>query len=239
MKIKKVCDLHGEYESEQKEVLGFVFETCCPMCEQEQIEKEHLQEIAEERQTRLEEYKKMNIEPEYYGASFNNYEPETESQKQALESCIRLVSGELKKVVLLGSNGVGKTHLASATVKATRGKLLSMFEMGLFIRSAYSSGGDEFEKLDLLARLPMLAIDEMGRTKNSDAERNYLSYILDKRHTRGLPTLLISNFHLQKNCKKGNCERCFENLIDNDIVSRFKSNTAIVDIVGKDKRGNR
>lgn len=236
MKIKKRCEKHGDYESEQREVLGLCFDTPCPECakvEQERLEQEEREE--QEEQKRL-LFQKMNIEPEYYGATLENYRPENESQKKALESCKRLVNGELKKVILLGSNGVGKTHLASAVVKALQGRIYTLYEIGLIIRGAYAKGQDEYEKLDTFARLPVLAIDEMGRTKNSDAERNYLSYIIDKRHTRGLPTLMISNFHLQRSCKNGKCDRCFENLIDSDIVSRFRQKSEIVEINGTDKR---
>ena len=142
------------------------------------------------------------------------------------------------KVILLGSNGVGKTMLASIAAKELNGKIYSMYEISAMIRQSYSSLAkkSELEIVKELASVPFLAIDEFGRTKNSDTEQNWLSFILDKRHTRKLPFMLMGNTHFKRFCKLGGCSKCFENFVDNDILSRLRQDSSIVVIDADDER---
>ena len=110
-----------------------------------------------------------------------------------------------------------------------------MYEISARIRASYVSGAKETELdiVDELARLPILVIDEIGRTKGSDAETNWLSYIIDKRHVRHLPIILISNKHLNKTCEYRNtqqkgCKDCLENYISEDIMSRLSEDGYLV-----------
>jgi len=85
----------------------------------------------------------------------------------------------------------------------------------------------------------MLAIDEVGRTKGSDAELNWLSYIIDKRHTRDLPTIIISNKHVRKYCPLGGCPECLENYLSGDVMSRLTEGGVLLQFNWEDwrKRG--
>ena len=139
---------------------------------------------------------------------------------------------EGEKAAIVGSNGCGKTHLGSCAVKMLGGKVFTMYEISCQIRQAYSplAKRTELDIVGELASIPMLFIDEMGRSKGSSAELNWLSYILDKRHQRGLPFMLSTNSHLMRDCPNGkkHCERCFENFLGNDILSRLGQDSEIV-----------
>jgi DNA replication protein DnaC len=149
-----------------------------------------------------------------------------------------MVQDRAGKLVLLGSNGTGKTHLAVGIVRVLGGAIYSMYEITTRIRASYVSGAkeNELQIVDELARIPMLAIDEIGRTKGSDAETNWLSYIVDKRHARGLPLMLISNKHTRKTCPDGGCQNCLENYISEDIMSRLAEDGYLVNMIGEDYR---
>ena len=149
---------------------------------------------------------------------------------RSVQTVKRLIAGEIQQIVMTGSNGTGKTHLAIAAVKELKGKIYTMYEITTRIRQSYSPRADEteLEIVDELARLPMLAIDEVGRTKGSDAELNWLSYIIDKRHTRGLPTIIISNKHVRKHCPNGGCPDCLENYLSGDVMSRLTDNGVLL-----------
>ena len=108
------CEKHGRYEAREIEIMGRIFKSMCPACEKEQEQAEAEKQKAAELNALLEAYKKRGIEPEYINATLENYIPENESEQCAIEACRCLDSGAVKKVVLLGTNGVGKTHLASA-----------------------------------------------------------------------------------------------------------------------------
>ena len=237
--MKKVtfrCDRHGDVPCEVAVVHGTETFAYCPICEREEEKRKELEEEQRrrerERKALVDRYREMNIEPEYWGKTLDCYEPKCDSQREAKAAVARLIERSRGKVVLLGSNGCGKTHLGVCAVKDLGGRVLTMYEITTMIRQSYSALAERTE-LDIvgeLATVPMLFIDEMGRTKGSAAELNWLSYILDKRHQRDLPFMLASNSHRMKDCPNGkrHCEQCFENFLGNDIISRLMEDTEIV-----------
>lgn len=237
---KRICKKHGEYISE---VVYFedgreAWHLECPQCTAEREEKEREEEEKRETKRILSQCKESNIEPEFYFKKLEDFIPQSESQQKALEASKKLIYGDLKKVVLLGPNGVGKTMLASIVTRELCGKIYSMYEISAMIRDTYTAKAKKSE-LDIvyeLASIPFLAIDEMGRSAGSNSEMNWLSFILDKRHTRKLPFMLISNRHLMRNCKNRGCPDCFENFIGNDCLSRLYEDSAVITIDAKDNR---
>lgn len=230
------CRIHGiEYEDE---IPGTHFRRQCPECckDQEAREERRIAEI--EREAAIADLREMNIEPEYYGAELINFFALTPDLKNNVERVRQLIAGEIRELVMIGGNGTGKTHLAVAAVKALKGKIFSMYEITTRIRSTYTSRAkeDELDVVDELARTPILAIDEIGRTKGSGAELDWLSYIIDKRHVRNLPTILISNKHLKKNCPEGGCPNCFDNYIGADVMSRLAEEGLVLRFTGDDYR---
>lgn len=226
------CNKHGKYEAEcivfQN---GDVVQSECPICQKEyKLEKQKL--------AQYEKYRKQNIEPEFFDKTFDDFVPKTESQNKALLAVKKMVSEKHGKIVLIGTNGVGKTMLASIATKELGGKIYSMYEISAMIRQSYTIKAErsELEIVNELASVPFLAIDELGRTKSSETEQNWLSYILDKRHTRRLPFMLMSNGHFKKFCNLGGCPKCFENFVDNDVLSRLHEDSSIIMIDAPDNR---
>lgn len=180
--------------------------------------------------------RRMNIEPEYRDATLDNYVCRTESQAEALAAARDIVSGRILKLVLLGGNGVGKTHLASAVIRAAGGVILTAFEMGLRLRDSYNTRGGEDALLDRWTHVPCLAVDEWEKVKQTEHLAATLSYVLDKRHTRRLKTVIISNQHLRRDCPTGGCPGCFELSLNDAIISRFRQDARIVRMDGEDWR---
>ncbi len=229
------CAVHGAFEADCLVFKsGRVFHDGCPECRRQAAESER----KERDRLSSERYDILNIEPEFRGKTFSDFIPKTESQKKALDAVRRIVSERHGKVVLVGPNGVGKTLLASIAVDMLGGRLYSMYEISTMIRQSYTVKADRTE-LDIvreLAAVPFLFIDELGRTKGGESEQNWLSYILDKRHSRGLPFGLSGNVHFRKFCPDGGCPKCFESFFDNDILSRLYQDSAIIMVDGPDHR---
>jgi len=233
------CEKH-KIEYEAKQIIlpvwsrhapgGIILFPRCPECEKER-ELEIVREMIEaDEKAKKQTIAAMNIEPEFFDATLDTYQADTPEQVKAVQTVKRLIAGEIQQIVMTGSNGTGKTHLAIAAVKELKGKIYTMYEITTRIRQSYTARADEteLEIVDELARLPMLAIDEVGRTKGSDAELNWLSYIIDKRHTRGLPTIIISNKHVRKHCPNGGCPDCLENYLSGDVMSRLTDNGVLL-----------
>ena len=225
---------------------GIIIAHFCPEC----IDKEERKQKAIENQIKdkkkKEWLKAIGVKADYETATLGTYEAKTDSQKAALNACKLLKDGDIKKLILLGSNGVGKTHLASALVKLMNGRIITAYEMFALYRSCFSGQNSEIELLHKFSTYPLLVIDEFGRTKGSEAEENFLSAILDARHSDGLPTMILSNLirkrdclHYQNNkeaCKTRNCKGCLEMWLTSDLISRLREDTEVIVIEGEDYR---
>lgn len=230
------CQEHGlKYRGKPFVLFGVERAPICPLCEKKYDEQKEREEKKIQDEIKIQQFSKMNIEPMYFNKKISDYIPQNESQMKAQNAIQKLIADELKKVILLGTNGLGKTLLGSIAVQAVGGAIYSAYEIGLLVRGSYNNSS-EFETIDRLARLPLLVIDEYEKCKTSKASNDMFSYILDKRHSRSLRTILLSNYHLRKYCEKGGCDECFESVLTNDLISRFRQNGEIIEMYGEDYR---
>lgn len=238
--IKCTCQEHGDFLAKPVRFVGQNLLSSCPKCARIRLEKANKEVIDElevyNRRRTLEDYARRGIEPEFALATLDNYITENESEKQGLKAVTNLVEGNVKKVLLLGSHGTGKTHLACAAAKKLNGIRITMFELANKVRKGYRQDKTDIEVLDDLLRYPFICIDELGRTKGSEAELNWLSYLIDKAHTRGIRLLLISNRHQARNLTKDKQGEAIENFLPNDAISRLRQASKIVEITGRDRR---
>ena len=214
----------------------------CPLCVKE-AEIENQKKLDKQyREENIAHCKKCNIEPEYYNATFDDYIPQNESQEMALQAAKDLLEGKIKKLVLLGKYGTGKTMLGSILAKESDGRIYTMYEISTMIRQSYTVKAEktELEIVSELASIPgILVIDEVGRVTGSNFNNNWQSYVLDKRHTRGLRTVYTGNGHLRENCPNHGCDKCFENSMDGDVISRLRQDSKIINILGTDYRAKK
>ena len=225
---------------------GIICSHFCPDCIDKEERKQKAIENKLKEKRKKEWLQNIGVKADYETATLGTYEAKTESQKEALNACKLLKEGDIKKLILLGSNGVGKTHLASALVKLMNGKIITAYEMYALYHSCFSGQNSEIDLLHKFSNYPLLVIDEFGRTKGSEAEENFLSAILDARHSDGLPTMLLSNLtrkrdciHYQNNkdsCKQRNCKGCLEMWLTSDLISRLREDTEVILIQGDDYR---
>lgn len=247
---RNICSRCGK-EYDQPALItqfGCIIARACPECVDkydiaEKSKEEHIKE-----QNKSEWLENIGVKEEHIKATLDNYNAITESQKEALNACKLIDGGEITKLVLLGENGVGKTHLASALVKKHNGLIITAYEMFATYRGCFSSKAKESE-IDVIkrfSRLPLLAIDEYGRTKGSEAEENFMSAIIDNRHSNNLPTLILSNLIRKRDCifytadnnSCKNCQRnnCLESRLTKDVISRLRENSKVILVEGEDYR---
>lgn len=224
----------------------------CPYCsEKAKYEFEESETYQAERKENelIARCEKYRIRPEFYHKTLDNFDPETETQKQALDAAKKVVSGDLKKLVLFGKNGVGKTHLLNAILYKLGGIRYTAYELFALYRECYSAK-PRYRELELIEKLtteyPCFYVDELGRTKGSEAELNFMSQFVDELHTRGKTIIMATNKIRMAECplycaNKENCtncqlNKCIERYLDNDVLSRLSENAEKITVVGRDRR---
>ena len=147
---------------------------------------------------KLERYKKT-VPERYWKESFDTYGAETDEQKNALEQSRRFLEavkcGKFCTLIMLGTVGTGKTHLACGIVREYGGLYRLAPNIVEEIRRAKSFTAKETEAdlLENYGRAKLLVIDEIGRGVAGTDEQYMLYQLINERYNRRKPTVLISN----------------------------------------------
>jgi len=181
----------------------------CEECEGEKKEANMKARIA----TRLEEDKMAAVRNAYSAlglparlarCSFASY-MEANHSREHKEKCLQYVKQwpDVGGIVMLGSVGTGKTHLAVSICKslceqAVTCKISTVTKIIREIRSSWKKNGNNTEA-EIIARyagIGLLVIDEVGSQYGSDSERISITEIINDRYERMHPTILIGNVTL-------------------------------------------
>ncbi|MGJ8525204.1 hypothetical protein LMG33818_000912 [Halomonadaceae bacterium LMG 33818] len=207
------CEVHGSVE-ETRAILrkGPTSWSGCQACnESRRAEQEQAEAEATERK-RVEKAVKdaigyAAIPPRFANKNFDSYVAKTDEQKRHLERCksyVEKFDEHFKSgagLLMMGSPGTGKTHLAVATLhaviaeKRTRGLYTTAARMFRRIKSTYDRDSEETESqvIDIYSQIGLLVLDEIGLGFGSDTEMNYLFDVINYRYEQCLPTIIISN----------------------------------------------
>jgi len=202
----KVCEKHGPYVSnyhispltKQKLWSG------CPECLREYEREYEVQEREQEIRENRKRMERLGITPRFYEATFDTFHAQTAEQKRVLDICREYAESFKpgRALLLCGSVGTGKTHLAMSAVKvigATRSALyITAIQMLRNIRESYRPNAfyTEQQAIDKYAELDFLALDELGVQLGTESERLLLFEVLDGRYQWRRPTMLVSNLNI-------------------------------------------
>ena len=157
------------------------------IAEREQKKQEQERRLAEEaREEQIRKWQRRGVTPRFYDATWENWKAETPEQKSVLE---KVKQAWEKNLFIAGKNGTGKTHLAMCLAKdgATYCLVPELF------RTVREDLSIEQETIDDYGECKLLILDEAGRQKGTEFERNLLFEIIDKRWNNMLPTTIIGN----------------------------------------------
>ena len=149
---------------------------------------------------RLERYKRSGVPERYWTESLDTYQVTNKMQETAAraigEFLREIKCGAFRTLVLIGSAGTGKTHLACGAVREYGGKFANAPDIVEEIRRAKSFSADQTEKqiIDSYSHKSLLVIDEIGRGIAATDEKYMLYQIINARYNTRKPTVLISNF---------------------------------------------
>lgn len=234
--LPAVCEKHG-IEYIKREIMGH-YRGICPECAKE-AEQTKLEEdrkaIKAESDARLNKLRNERVEASGLPArfawkTFADYIPTTPDQEHALA----VISGYAKNseklnrgrsMIITGTVGVGKTHLAAAiineiiqTTNSINAIYITFSDMIRDIRSAWRDRGvDEKSIINKYASVEMLIIDEIGAQFGSESEMVQMFEVMNKRYGEMLPTVLISNLPIEELTK----------LLGDRIVDRLREDDGI------------
>jgi DNA replication protein DnaC len=244
------CPKHGRYTGCQIKYFdgfgnndeGFVTNPECPRCVEEETIRRERAEAEKEKREEIERFISMGIDEKYWPETldtFNAYTPELERHLETVRKFSE--NPEDCKLVMLGENGNGKTHLAIGALKVIDGLIYTAYEIGLILRESYYGTINQYEFLQKLCKTPLLVIDEVEKVSGTQAKHNWLSHIIGKRYNKMLPVIFIANCHSQIDCpyykaEHKPCSKCIEYHLENDVLSRIIENGRIMKFSGEDYR---
>lgn len=199
------CPYHGRMEREVPAIIADTSRHTCPTCEKGHMELERKLRFAQER----EQIAHSSGIANYQG--FEAWQPFGE-QAQRMEGILNfaknyLPSKNMSNLIMYGKTGTGKTLLANliASDFVRNGKsvkLIRASDIHSQVRATWAKNATTTEH-DLISSWisqDLLVIDELGEADSStnaethQANRERISRIIDGRYTRGLPTIITSNF---------------------------------------------
>ncbi len=148
--------------------------------------------------------------------------------------------------LLMGKSGLGKTHLiVGAISELTLEKNVPCLFKDFFhllseLKAAYSQGISENEVLEPLIGAEVLAIDELGKGRNTEWELGILDQLISKRYNASKITLITTNC-VSRDFALGNeeVEEVMEDRVGVRIYSRLREMCEFIYMEGDDYRGSK
>ncbi|MFT7581055.1 MAG: DNA replication protein DnaC [Myxococcota bacterium] len=157
-------------------------------------------------------------------------------------------------VLLVGTPGVGKTHLMASVLnyltlqKGIACRFVDFFELTGRIRETYNQPNQrrgarvtEASLLEPLVQVPVLAIDDLGKGRGSNWELTIIDQLITRRYNANRVVLATTNFfpeHIANtiNAPGGPRRETLEERVGDRLYSRLSEMTRMIVMQGSDKR---
>lgn len=171
------------------------------------LEEEKKLEIMQEFSKKVERIiKNSKMSKRNLSYKFDNFEPNNSNRKifnNLKNYSEKLVNGiEKKGLILVGNNGVGKTHLACSIANkliengtpVIYGTLINLLAE---LRNSYDIDNNisEMEIIKLYENVDLLIIDDLGKEKPSEWALEKLFTIINSRYENDLPVIITTNYN--------------------------------------------
>jgi DNA replication protein DnaC len=191
------CPKHGPYRGFARlNPNGTRYVSRCPECQRlEEIENQERNRVKiGESQIIASRMQAAGVPEEYCSLTFETLPKGLLVNGDVITACTQLCEGEINNLLLLGTNGVGKTSLACAslsrilTTKQTENFPTIFYTKEAKLLRAMKStfgrreGPTEQDIINEMGRYDVLVIDEIGKTASTDYNASAIEEIVDMRH---------------------------------------------------------
>jgi len=190
-------------------------ETTCALCEgtgwtlieEEGVELVRRCECAAGR-TRQRLLEQAGIPARYRHCTLDSFElwnpedPTLAKTLRAVQEFVDIYPADDKGLLLMGSVGTGKTHLAVAALQQimrektppVRGRFADFTALVLEIQMTFDGSGSSRDILTPLIEADLLVLDELGAGKTTPWVMDLLYYLVNTRYLEGRVTIFTTNF---------------------------------------------
>jgi len=196
-----------------------------------------------QRDTHNDQIAKAQLPKRYDGCHFHNYKPQNPSQEAAFRFATQLTMdypAVERGLLLMGTVGVGKTHLAVSILKGLteRGFNCLFYEFGSLlkeIQDSYNANtqASELSVLSPVLNTEILVLDELGASKPTDWVRDTMAHIINSRYNDKKLTIFTTNY---LDDRRNDREELLEDRIGTRLRSRLFEMCQSVALEGQDFR---
>ena len=186
---------------------------------------------------------RVRVPRRYSDCHFNTYKPQNQSQKEAFlfaSSLAMEFPAVDQGLLLMGTVGVGKTHLAVSILKGLteRGFTCLFCEFGALLKQIQDSYNANTCTSELAVLAPVLnagvlVLDELGASKPTDWVRDTMAYIINSRYNDKKLTIFTTNYLDERRTER---EETLEDRIGVRLRSRLYEMCRTIIITGEDYR---
>jgi DNA replication protein DnaC len=171
---------------------------------------------------------------------WNTKDPTLAKAKRQVQEFVDLYPAGDKGLLLMGSVGTGKTHLAVAALQqimqetrpAVHGRFADFTSLVLEIQMTFDGSGSSRAILEPLVEAELLVLDELGAGKTTAWVMDLLYYLVNTRYLEGRTTIFTTNFSdFPKNHEESLSDR-----VSQRIRSRLYEMCRPVELRGQDYR---
>ncbi len=193
--------------------------------------------------SQLGQFESVRLPRRYDGFHFGNYKPQNQSQIAALKSSMAFAMeypAVDRGLLLMGSVGVGKTHLAVSILKGLteRGFSCLFYEFSSLLKEIQDSYNtftqtSELSVLSPVLNAEILVLDELGASKPTDWVRDTLALIINSRYNEKKFTVFTTNYLDERPNQR---EETLEDRVGVRVRSRLYEMCKTIEMDGKDYR---
>lgn len=188
-------------------------------------------------------FETVRLPKRYDGFHFHNYKPQNASQEAAFRFATSLTMeypAVDRGLLLMGSVGVGKTHLAVSILKGLteRGFSCLFYEFGSLLKEIQDSynANTQSSELGVLApvlNVDVLVLDELGASKPTDWVRDTMAHVINTRYNDKKLTVFTTNYMDERRSDR---DEVLEDRIGTRLRSRLYEMCRSVVLTGDDYR---